>query len=510
MLPSVVLAAGVPLGTGVAALILSALVVPGRRTLALLSQLPVVLSTGVVGASVVLTQASQSATALLAVNVVSTATQALLLRWAFEAHRRSHRDAGRDRGKYVYDALVAAHVRRALRILVQVALFLTALGALASGLLLGRALDVALAVAAVVSSFAVVPLWLAFGWATERVEDEVAASGATLVSSDALDVAMRLEVLVVAGRSATLTVEPTVAMTSIVGRREDETRFTEADLGALVIAAQEVAPRSPLRTALRQAFAGRAEKLRQATFHPGLGVIAERANGQRLLVGSRALMLTHHISTARADAAERTPGSRLVYVALANRLVGYITLEEPPRQTARPALLRLLDAGIEPVLVSAETREVCEALAETLDLAHIRPEVAHEDRPRELATFTQAGVVVGVVGDPVDDADLLTLGHLAIELPHEDTVLPPRFACSVRMGSRDLTGAAVLLCESHALARSERRALIAVLLPAALAALAVSFGVAPPLIAPLGALAAAAIVLSPVVFPTSNRASYGL
>ena len=66
-------------------------------------------------------------------------------------------------------------------------------------------------------------------------------------------------------------------------------------------------------------------------------------------------------------------GRTAILVALGSRLVGVVGLQDGLRPGARAAIQHVLDANIEPVLLSGDTRDTCEAIGRTLDIDHIRP-----------------------------------------------------------------------------------------------------------------------------------------
>lgn len=158
----------------------------------------------------------------------------------------------------------------------------------------------------------------------------------------------------------------------------------------------------------------------------------------------------------------------------------------------RAAVQNLLDAHIEPVLLSGEARQTCEAIGRALDINHVRPEILLADCGTEVKALAESGSVVAVVGHPLrDDAALgaadvavatraagLTPGEWAVALAGDD----PRdsaLALTIPRGARDQARLAALFGAA----------------PAVAALLAGVFGVAPiemvPVAVVIGAVAAA-------------------
>jgi cation transport ATPase len=237
------------------------------------------------------------------------------------------------------------------------------------------------------------------------------------------------------------------------------------------------------------------ESVRNATVRPGLGITALTAGGERVVMGGRALMLEEKISAAVIDARVsqlETEGRSVLLVALDNRLVGLVAVQDGLRPGVRAAVQNLLDAHIEPVLLSGDARQTCEAIGRALDIDHVRPEVLPSDFGAEVRALGESGSIVAVAGHPIKDdgalgaADVavatraagLTPGEWAVALAGDD-IRDVAFALTIPRGARERARFAALLAAA----------------PGVAAVLAVVFGVAPIEIAPIavliGAVAAA-------------------
>ena len=115
----------------------------------------------------------------------------------------------------------------------------------------------------------------------------------------------------------------------------------------------------------------RPDNVRSALGHSGLGVTALAANGDRVIVGSRAFLLQERVSVAIADTRTsqlEAEGRSVLLVAVGGRLVGLLALQDGLRPGARAAVQRLHDARVEPVLLSGEARDTCETIARAVRL----------------------------------------------------------------------------------------------------------------------------------------------
>ncbi len=193
------------------------------------------------------------------------------------------------------------------------------------------------------------------------------------------------------------------------------------------------------------------------------------------------------MSVAAADARVtelEAQGRSVLLVALAGKLVGLVALQDGLRPGARAAVQRLLDARIEPVLLSGEARETCETIARALDIDHVRPEVLPTERGAEVRALGEGGHVVAVLGHPANDDGALGAADVAIAMSAAGST-PGEW--TVQLASDDVRDAALAITLARATREKARVALVSGLVPPAAALLAVGFGFAPLVVAPLAA-----------------------
>ena len=227
---------------------------------------------------------------------------------------------------------------------------------------------------------------------------------------------------------------------------------------------------SPIASAFSRA--AQAQKLRpdatRSPSHlPGLGVTAVASSGQSLVAGTRALLLDRRISVASAEtriAELEALGRSVLLVALDGRWVGLIALQDGLRPGARAATQTLIDAGVEPVLLSGEARETCRALARHIGIEHVRPEVLPQDRAAEVRRLSQAAGMLAVVGSSIDDA-ALGAAPLSIDI---DARGGPLERCDIDIASGDVRDAASAVRLARALHSQTRAALVTATAPLAL------------------------------------------
>lgn len=308
--------------------------------------------------------------------------------------------------------------------------------------------------------------------------------GIAFRTADAFDRASKVSTLTFCARGTVLLGEPEVANIEAYGD------YRASDVLALVAGAESGARHAIGSAVLRAARARnvRPDGVRSPTLQPGLGTTAVASNGQPLVVGSRALMLREHVSVAAAEGRItdfEALGQSVLLVALGGRLVGLLALQDGLRPGARAAVQHLLDVGVEPVLLSGDARETCEALGRALDVDHIRPEIPPGERGDAIKRLEDGGAVVAVVGhSPTDD---VALGAAAVSIAlHAAGSTTSEW--SVQLASDDVRDAAFAIRLAHDARREARLAVTLGLAPAALGSLVATLGLGPPALGPLGAL----------------------
>ncbi len=288
------------------------------------------------------------------------------------------------------------------------------------------------------------------------------------------DAASRADLAVLCARGTVLLGEPEIV--AIDGLTTDANRVLALAAGA------ETGSTHPFAAAIERAARIRgqvAEATRSVHAHAGLGVAALAPSGERIVVGSRAFLLQEKISVAVAETRTselEAQGRSVLLVAFGEKLVGLVALQDGLRPGARAAIERLVQARIEPVLLSGEARDTCETIGRALGIDHVRPEVLREDRGAEVRALAESGHLVAVLGQPATDDGALGAADLSVALGAAGAT-PGEW--SVATCDDDVRNAAYALT----LARRTRdlgvRVLLVGVAPGAAMTLALVFGLAP-------------------------------
>lgn len=309
--------------------------------------------------------------------------------------------------------------------------------------------------------------------------------GITYRSADAWERAARAQIGVFQARGTLLLGEPEVA------ELEPLSPHVERDDLLALAAGAERAESHPVAHAILRAAKTRGVRpdgVRNPNGYPGLGVVAVSSAGEELSVGNRTLMLEQRVSIASAEpriGELESLGRSVVLVALGGRLAGIIALEDGIRPGARAAVQHLLDAQVEPVLMSGDSRETCEAIGRSLDIEHIRPEVLPSERADEIKRLAETGSSVAVIGHHGVDEAALGAADVAIALSSAGSASGD---FEVALASDDVRDAALALALARRTRIEARVGFGLAAIPAVIGVAIVALGILPPAFVPIASL----------------------
>jgi P-type Cu+ transporter len=305
--------------------------------------------------------------------------------------------------------------------------------------------------------------------------------GVSYRSAGDWDKAAAVSIAVFCARGTLLIGEPDLSDLEPIGRT-DEKRLMALAAGGVAASTDSVA-RAVKRAA--KARGVEPDAVRSPNLQVGLGISAVASTGDSLFVGRRALMLKEKISVAIAEekiAEIEARGREAVLVALGGKLVGVLGLQDGLRPGARAAVQHLLDAHVEPVLLSDDSRETCEALGRALDIDHVRPEIPPGDQPIEVERLGHGGVVVAAVGRPLADEAVLAAADVGVALSAAGAT-PGQW--EIALASDDVRDGALAITLAQRSRHHAKTGLTIAIAPGIAVALAVAFGLMPAAYAPI-------------------------
>jgi Cu+-exporting ATPase len=136
-------------------------------------------------------------------------------------------------------------------------------------------------------------------------------------------------------------------------------------------------------------------------------------------VGNEALMASVGVDTtsliAQAEqlaAAGRTP----VYVSIDGTLAGLLAIADPVKETSREAIRRFAAAGLDVVMLTGDNSATAHAVARDAGIVRVVAGVLASGKVDEIKRLQQAGRVVAMVGDGINDAPALAQADVGMAI----------------------------------------------------------------------------------------------
>jgi Cu+-exporting ATPase len=223
-------------------------------------------------------------------------------------------------------------------------------------------------------------------------------------------------------RIDTLVLDKTGTLTEGRPRLTDVVAFEgrpEAEVLALA-AALEAVSEHPLAHAVLDGARQRAIAVPVASDFQaitGKGVLG-RVDGRSVHLGNEAMMGQREIPQAMAQAAAtfRRNAKTILFLALEDRLIGMIAVQDPLKSDAADTLRALKAQGLRLILLTGDNRATAEAVAAFLPLDAVRAGQSPADKERAVRELQAAGATVGMAGDGINDAPALAAADVGIAM----------------------------------------------------------------------------------------------
>ena len=149
---------------------------------------------------------------------------------------------------------------------------------------------------------------------------------------------------------------------------------------------------------------------------PGRGV-SGKVGGQMIRVGRATWIAEQGIDVSGVDESN-AEGLSLLYVTKADKVLGWVGLEDRTRPEAAAAMDQLRDEiNISKlVMVTGDRWSVARRVAAEMHCTDVEAEVLPAQKLALVDQLKQAGHIVAVIGDGVDDAPALAAGHISIAM----------------------------------------------------------------------------------------------
>ena len=192
------------------------------------------------------------------------------------------------------------------------------------------------------------------------------------------------------------------------------------ELLALAAAAERESEHPLARAIVTHAEAQGVARLAATAFRnvTGQGATAT-VDGHAIVLGNPRLLHEEGIDATAAESTQQAladSGRTAILLALDGQVAAVIALADAPRETAKPAIEALHEAGIQVVMLTGDNRPTAERIAGLLGIDTVIAEVLPEDKSARIAELQRTGKKVAMVGDGVNDAPALAQADLGIAI----------------------------------------------------------------------------------------------
>jgi P-type Cu2+ transporter len=153
--------------------------------------------------------------------------------------------------------------------------------------------------------------------------------------------------------------------------------------------------------------------------HKGLGITG-MVDGKSMFLGGRRLTEQMAIPIdSRSELVARRwecEGRTVTFFGWDGGLQGCLAFGDTPRSHAFAMIAELRNRGIEPHLISGDSRVTTEAVARQLGVESFRPDVMPEQKAEVVREWKKSGAVVAMLGDGINDAPALAEADLGIAM----------------------------------------------------------------------------------------------
>jgi Cu+-exporting ATPase len=163
------------------------------------------------------------------------------------------------------------------------------------------------------------------------------------------------------------------------------------------------------------------EPIAEFRSYPGIGITAQSANLETIIVGNKRLLEEHHLTLTpeartvleRFDAA----GNTILFVARQGRIIGALGTRDRLRVDAPSIVAELRALGIGDIaLLTGDREAAAQSVAESLAISDVRAEMLPTQKADFIAGWQQAGKRVAMVGDGINDAPALARADVGLAI----------------------------------------------------------------------------------------------
>ncbi len=142
-------------------------------------------------------------------------------------------------------------------------------------------------------------------------------------------------------------------------------------------------------------------------------------NGSTVSMGNRKMMIDTGVITDEVDTQAdelRSTGQTVMYVAIDNKLAGYLSVADPIKETTPDAITKLRKENIKVVMLTGDNEKTANSVAEKLNIDEVISGVLPDQKAEHVREYQQKGHKVAMAGDGINDAPALAQANVGIAM----------------------------------------------------------------------------------------------
>lgn len=143
-------------------------------------------------------------------------------------------------------------------------------------------------------------------------------------------------------------------------------------------------------------------------------------NNEKIILGNQKLIQQEKINCPseieQEITAEQQLGKTVSYIAINNKVIGYISIADAIKPTSFTAIQELKKQGIEVVMLTGDNENTAKAVAAEMQIANYKAGCLPQDKLAYIKNLQAQGKIVAMAGDGINDAPALAQSNVGIAM----------------------------------------------------------------------------------------------
>ncbi|MGM9988530.1 MAG: heavy metal translocating P-type ATPase [Bacillaceae bacterium] len=142
-------------------------------------------------------------------------------------------------------------------------------------------------------------------------------------------------------------------------------------------------------------------------------------DGEQVLIGTRKMMVENNLEYPGLEeqlVALEIQGKTAMIVAVEQKIAGIIAVADTVKESSAEAIKQLKEMNIEVYMVTGDNKRTADTIAKQVGIDHVYAEVLPENKASIVEELQQAGKVVAMIGDGINDAPALAKADIGMAI----------------------------------------------------------------------------------------------